>query len=210
MNSVTYTTDVIEETTLVPDLDEDGNQKTDADGNLLYVEQTTSKNILHITISHLSAADEAAILGFNDEQLAELNELLDVKYASLWAQVLRGVGLGSNELVNLALSQLGNIISILFRLFLIGHKGTVYLGALYCIIVYCSHGLLGRTEIIINDICLMIGLRDKDLLRIFIQNGICPHGGGYHKGSHHGDKDQGYDQDHPALDRFHLISSVVQ
>ena len=28
--------------------------------------------------------------------------------ASLWAQVLRGVGLGSNELVNLALSQLGN------------------------------------------------------------------------------------------------------
>ena len=108
MNSVTYTTDVIEETTLVPDLDEDGNQKTDADGNLLYVEQTTSKTVLHITISHLSAADEAAILGFNDEQLAELNELLDVKYASLWAQVLRGVGLGSNELVNLALSQLGN------------------------------------------------------------------------------------------------------
>lgn len=108
MNSVTYTTEVIEETTLVPDLDEDGNQKTDADGNLLYVEETTSKTVLHITISHLSAADEAAILGFNDEQLAELNELLDVKYASLWAQVLRGVGLGSNELVNLALSQLGN------------------------------------------------------------------------------------------------------
>ncbi len=108
MNSVTYTTEVIEETTLVPDLDEYGNQKTDADGNLLYVEQTTSKTVLHITISHLSAADEAAILGFNDEQLAELNELLDVKYASLWAQVLRGVGLGSNELVNLALSQLGN------------------------------------------------------------------------------------------------------
>ena len=108
MNSVTYTTDVIEETTLVPDLDEDGNQKTDADGNLLYVEQITSKTVLHITISHLSAADEAAILGFNDEQLAELNELLDVKYSSLWAQVLRGVGLGSNELVNLALSQLGN------------------------------------------------------------------------------------------------------
>ena len=108
MNSVTYTTEVIEETTLVPDLDEYGNQKTDADGNLLYVEQTTSKTVLHITISHLSAADEAAILGFNDEQLAELNELLDVKNAPLWAQVLRGVGLGSNELVNLALSQLGN------------------------------------------------------------------------------------------------------
>ena len=108
MNSITYTTEVVEETILVPDLDADGNQKTDADGNLLYIEQTTSKTILHITINHLSAADEAAALSFNDEQMAELNELLDVKNASLWAQILRGVGLGSNELVNLALSQLGN------------------------------------------------------------------------------------------------------
>ncbi len=108
MNSITYTTEVVEETTLVPDLDDDGNQKTDDDGNLLYIEQTTSKTILHITINHLSAEDEAAALSFNDEQMAELNELLDVKNASLWAQVLRGVGLGSNELVNLALSQLGN------------------------------------------------------------------------------------------------------
>ena len=108
MNSVTYTTETVTETVLVPDLDADGNQKTDADGNPLYVEQTTSKVILHITIGHLSATDEAANLCFNDEQMAELNELLDVKNASLWAQVLRGVGLGSNELVNLALSQLGN------------------------------------------------------------------------------------------------------
>ena len=108
MNSITYWTEVVEETTLVPDLDDDGNQKTDADGNLLYIEETTSKTILHITISHLSADDMAATLSFNAEQMAELNELLDVKNASLWAQVLRGVGLGSNELVNLALSQLGN------------------------------------------------------------------------------------------------------
>ena len=108
MNSVTYTTETVTETVLVPDLDDDGNQKTDADGNPLYVEQTTSKTILHITISHLSAAEEATNLCFNEEQMAELNELLDVKNASLWAQVLRGVGLGSNELVNLALSQLGN------------------------------------------------------------------------------------------------------
>ena len=108
MNSITYTTEVVEETTLVPDLDADGNQKIDSDGNLLYIEETTSKTILHITISHISAADMAIALSFNDEQIAELNELLDVKNASLWAQVLRGVGLGSNELVNLALSQLGN------------------------------------------------------------------------------------------------------
>ena len=37
-----------------------------------------------------------------------MRELLDVKNASLWAQLLKGVGSGSNELVILALSQLGN------------------------------------------------------------------------------------------------------
>ena len=108
MTTVTYTTEVVTETKQVPDLDSDGNQKTDADGNPLYKEETISKTILHITISHLTAAEEASNLSFNTEQLAQLNELLDVKNASLWAQVLRGVGLGSSELVNLALSPLGN------------------------------------------------------------------------------------------------------
>lgn len=49
----------------------------------------------------------AEVLYFNAEQMAQLNELLDVKYATLWSQLLKGVG-GSSELVNLALSQLGN------------------------------------------------------------------------------------------------------
>ena len=108
MTTVTYTTEVVTETRKVPDLDADGNQKKDADGNLLYKEETTSKTILHIKISHLTAAEEAKNLSFNTEQMAQLNELLDTKNASLWAEILRGVGLGSNELVNLALSQLGN------------------------------------------------------------------------------------------------------
>lgn len=108
MTTVSYTTEVVTETIKVPDLDEDGNQKKDADGNLLYKEETISKTILHITISHLTASEEASNLSFNTDQTAQLNELLDVKNASLWAQVLQGVGLGSSELVNLALSQLGN------------------------------------------------------------------------------------------------------
>ena len=108
MTTVTYTTEVKTETKKVPDLDADGNQKKDKDGNLLYKEETTTKTILHIKISRLSAAEEANKLSFNAEQKAQLNELLDTKNASLWAEILRGVGLGSNELVNLALSQLGN------------------------------------------------------------------------------------------------------
>lgn len=108
MTTVTYTTEVVTETKMVPDLDDDGNQKKDDKGNLLYKEETTSKTILHITINHLTAAEEASKLSFNIEQMAQLNELLDTKNASLWAELLRGIGLGSSELVNLALSQLGN------------------------------------------------------------------------------------------------------
>ena len=108
MTTVTYTTEVVEETVMVPDLDSDGNQKKDKDGNLLYKEEKVAKTILHITINHLSAGEEAAALSFNTEQMAQLNELLDPKYASFWAELLRGIGLGSSELVNLALSQLGN------------------------------------------------------------------------------------------------------
>ena len=108
MTTVTYTTETKTETKKVPDLDADGNQKKDSNGNPLYKDETTTKTILHIKISHLSATEEANKLSFNAEQKAQLNQLLDTKNASLWAEILRGVGLGSNELVNLALSQLGN------------------------------------------------------------------------------------------------------
>ena len=107
MNTITYTTEVVKETIQVPDLDSDGNQKKDKDGNLLYKEEIVSKTILHISINHLTATEEASKLSFNTEQIAQLNELLDARYASLWSQLLKGVG-GSSELVNLALSQLGN------------------------------------------------------------------------------------------------------
>ena len=108
MNTVTYSTKKVTETKKVPDLDENGVQKKDSNGNLLYKDETVTKTILTITIGHKTAAEEASSLHFNTQQMAQLNELLDVKNASMWAQILRGVGLGSNELVNLALSQLGN------------------------------------------------------------------------------------------------------
>ena len=108
MNTITSSTKKVTETKKVPDLDDKGIQKKDKDGNLLYKEEKVTKTILTISINHKTAAQEASTLHFNAQQLAQLNELLDVKNASLWAEILRGVGLGSNELVNLALSQLGN------------------------------------------------------------------------------------------------------
>jgi len=108
MNYVSYTTEEITVTEKVPDLDKDGNQKKDADGNPLYIEQEKTTVTLHITVDHVTAQQEAEALYFNAEQMAELNELLDPRNASLWLELLRGIGLGSSELVNLALSQIGN------------------------------------------------------------------------------------------------------
>ena len=108
MNSVSYTTEEVTVVEMVPDLDKDGNQKKDSKGNLLYKEQEKTTVTLHITLDHVTAQQEADALYFNAEQKAELNELLDPKNASLWLEILKGIGLGSSELVNLALSQLGN------------------------------------------------------------------------------------------------------
>lgn len=108
MNSVNYSTKKITEKKKVPVLDEKGEQKKDAEGKPIYTEKKVTKTILNIKTSHKTAEQQATTLSFNINQLAEMRELLDVKNASLWAQLLKGVGSGSNELVNLALSQLGN------------------------------------------------------------------------------------------------------
>ena len=108
MNTITYETEEVTETISVQAVDEEGNPETDAEGNPIMEDQETVTTVLHITINHLSAQDEATNLGFSDAQNAQLAELLDVRYASLWIQILRGVGLGSDELITLALSQIGN------------------------------------------------------------------------------------------------------
>ena len=108
MNKVTYSTEKVTEKKKEPVLDEKGVQKKDENGNPVYTEKKITKTILHIKITHKTAEQEATALSFNVKQLAEMRELLDVKNASLWAQILKGIGSGSNELVNLALSQLGN------------------------------------------------------------------------------------------------------
>ena len=96
MNFVTYTTEEVTEIEMVPDIDKDGNQKKDADGNLLYKEQEKTTVTLHITRDHVTAQQEADALYFNAEQKAELAELLDPKNASLWNSILGGIISTSN------------------------------------------------------------------------------------------------------------------
>ena len=108
MNTIKSSTTKKTETKKEPVLDENGNQKKDDKGNPVYTEKKITKTILHIKISHKDAEEEAKSLSFTDKQLEELNELLSEKYASLWSQILIGVGTGSDKLVAIALSQIGN------------------------------------------------------------------------------------------------------
>ena len=91
MNTITYTTEEVTEATTVQVVDEEGNPETDDEGNPVMEEQESVTTILHIEVSHLTAQEEATEMGFTDEQTAELAELLDVRYESLWASVLGGV-----------------------------------------------------------------------------------------------------------------------
>ena len=108
MNTVTSSTTKKTETKKEPVLDENGNQKKDDKGNPVYTEKKITKTTLHIKISHKDADEEAKSLSFTVKQLEELNELLSDKYASLWSQILIGVGTGSDKLVTIALSKIGN------------------------------------------------------------------------------------------------------
>ena len=91
MNSVTYTTEETITIEMIPDLDDEGNQKTDSEGNALFIEQEKTTITLYIELDHVTALQEADVLYFNDEQKAELNELLDSKNASLWNTILGGI-----------------------------------------------------------------------------------------------------------------------
>ena len=108
MNSFTSYTEQVTETEQVQGMDEDGNPLTDENGDPVLVDQEVERTVLHIELTSLSAASEAVSLGFTEEQMAQVNALLSVDYRTWWGPLLFGIGGGSQDLVNVALSQLGN------------------------------------------------------------------------------------------------------
>lgn len=81
----------------------------DANGNIIQVQTTVTKTTLHITVSHKTAEEMAAEYGFTADQREQLAELLAEENNSLWSAVLFGIGPGDNEIVVIALSQIGNV-----------------------------------------------------------------------------------------------------
>ena len=101
INQIDYTTETYTEDVTVEVPTEDS---ADEDGVTEEV-QTVERTRLVITITSKTAQQMAADYGFDQEQLDLLNELLSEEYANLWF----GVPGGSDDIVEVALSQVGNV-----------------------------------------------------------------------------------------------------
>jgi CHAP domain. len=100
MTEIDAETGTVTEIEYVETVDEDGNPITET------VE--TELTVLYITVSHKPVEEIALEYGFDEERLAQLEELLSDEYASLWNNVLYGTHSGCADLVAVALSQVGN------------------------------------------------------------------------------------------------------
>ncbi|MDD5924068.1 MAG: CHAP domain-containing protein [Clostridia bacterium] len=82
-------------------------EKPDTNGDIIVTEKEVSKTILHINVKHMTVAEMKSKYGFNNDQKAQLDELLAEDKSKLWSSVLYGTV--SDDIVNVAKSQLGNV-----------------------------------------------------------------------------------------------------
>ncbi len=81
----------------------------DGNGNIVQTETTVTRTYLYIAVSHKTVDEMAAQYGFNQEQKDYLTELLQDKNNSLWSSVLYGITASDDQIVTVALSQIGNV-----------------------------------------------------------------------------------------------------
>lgn len=101
MNEIDHETDDVTEMELV--------ESDDGNGNIVEDWQEVTNTYLYITVSHKSAEEMAEELGFDDDQMEQLEELLADKNSSLWTMVLYGINASDDMIVAVALSQVGNV-----------------------------------------------------------------------------------------------------
>ena len=100
MNDISYRTEIKTETKIV--------ESDDEQGNIIEEEVEETHTTLHIVVSHLNADEMADQYGFNSDQDEQLEELLAAD-SSMWLNVLYGVYGSDDMIVQVALSQIGNI-----------------------------------------------------------------------------------------------------
>lgn len=73
------------------------------------VENFNNKKTLKIDINTKSVDEMINSYKFNNIQLLQVKELLNNKYSSLWSMIIYDTPIGSNDMVEIALSQVGNV-----------------------------------------------------------------------------------------------------
>ena len=81
----------------------------DGQGHITRVERPVTKTTLFITVAHKTAEEMATSLHFDEDQLRHLHELLSPEHQDLWSAVLTGVWAGNDAIVQVAMSQIGNV-----------------------------------------------------------------------------------------------------
>ena len=100
MNEITYRTETTTETVIV--------ETDDGNGNILEEETQETITTLYITVSHKTVDEMATQYGFNEDQKQQLAELL-AQDSGMWAAVLYGIYGVDDQIVAVALSQVGNV-----------------------------------------------------------------------------------------------------
>ena len=97
MNTITYDIEEIEKNIEI--IDEDGNKKT----------EKTKVKILHIDVTSKTIDEMITEYNLNDRQKLQLAELRKEEYDSIWNSVIYGTSNGSQDIVTVARTQIGNV-----------------------------------------------------------------------------------------------------
>lgn len=84
-------------------------EEDDGHGNIIQTEKKVLRTYLNITVSHKIADEMANRYRFTQKQKDYLTELLKEENNTLWSVVSYGVGLVDDNIVTVALSQVGNV-----------------------------------------------------------------------------------------------------
>lgn len=101
MNDIDYRTDTFTDTEIV--------ESDDGHGNIVEEEVEVTETHLYIIVSHKTAEEMAAEYNFNEDQLEQMEALLADENNSLWTAVLYGISTSDDQIVAVALSQIGNV-----------------------------------------------------------------------------------------------------
>lgn len=96
MNKINHRIEEVEKE--VETIDENGNKKT----------EKAKRKVLYIDITNTSVEEMMSKYNFTEKQRLQVAELMSEEYASLWNNVIYGSSTGSQNIVQVAKSQIGN------------------------------------------------------------------------------------------------------